>query len=194
MFIIDAITGSITTVKNEMSPNSIVFVVVAVKCSVTGFAGDTIPCVCTLPRVMVCLPAVTHGIDDMGCVEIIQYIKETGQFEFTKRLQISMGECTAIDVDRRHDMLVVGSSDSILTVVDYCDMIPLSTIKLHKWVCEWVITGSTGIKRAQWTSKGEYVAFCSSDNLITLAHPMDGAVKKSYKISEYSTVRPILIS
>ena len=43
-------------------------------------------------------------------------------------------------------------------------------------------------------AKGEYVAFCSSDNLITLAHPMDGAVKKSYKISEYSTVRPILIS
>ena len=130
-----------------------------------------------------------YGIDDMGCVEIIEFNEESKEFAFANRLPISMGECNTIDIDRRHNLLAVGSSDSILTIIDFCEMIPVSSIKLHKCRYQGSVTSSTGIKRARWTFRGGYVAFCSSDNVITLVSPLTGEVKKNYQISEYSTVR-----
>ena len=157
--------------------------------SVMTFAGDSIQPVSMWLLERVVFFTGVYVIDDMGCVEIIEYNEESKEFAFVNRLPISMGECNTIDIDRRHNLLAVGSSDSILTIIDYCEMIPVSSFKIHKLNRSCCMTPSTGIKRARWTSRGDYVAFCSSDSVITLVSPLTGEIKKNYQISEYSTVR-----
>ncbi|KAK8820766.1 WD40 domain-containing protein [Blastocystis sp. ATCC 50177/Nand II] len=164
-----------------MNDRGVVFIIDAITCNITTVksAGNQ-----SVTRNDICWGLdssclyVASGTDDMGCVEIIEFNEESKEFAFANRLPISMGECNTIDIDRRHNLLAVGSSDSILTIIDFCEMIPVSSIKLH----------NTGIKRARWTFRGGYVAFCSSDNVITLVSPLTGEVKKNYQISEYSTV------
>ena len=55
----------------------------------------------------------------------------TNEFVFDKSIQCTMSELTTIDMDRKHHNIAVGSSDSLVSIIDCYEMITLSTLKCH---------------------------------------------------------------
>ena len=123
----------------------------------------------------------------MGCVEVILRTDE-GSYVFDRSFICSMDELTTIDMDRKHHNLAVGSKDSLVTIIDCNEMITLSTLKSHKFKFKFKFKFRTGIQCVRWTANGDYIAVCSSDNMISVLYPVLGDNKVSFPISAYSTV------
>lgn len=82
--------------------------------------------------------------DGVGRVDMIVYNEETRTFQnegyvgeeksdYTQ-MDCHMGECTTIDIDRKHRNIVTGSTDTFISVIDCNEMITLKSFKCHKYL------------------------------------------------------------
>ena len=81
-------------------------------------------------------------VDGVGRVDMIVYNEETRSFQNEgyvreeergyEQMDCHMGECTTIDIDRKHRNIVTGSTDTFISIVDCNEMITLKTFKCHK--------------------------------------------------------------
>lgn len=105
-----------------------------------------------------------------------------------------MGECTTIDIDRKHYNLVTGSTDTFVCVIDCNEMIVINSIKCQKWIFLNQFTRRTGIRCVRWTAEGKNVAICSEDGVIAIVGPTSGTVKCCFEISKDSYVLVLFLS
>ncbi|KAK8829019.1 hypothetical protein WA538_001019, partial [Blastocystis sp. DL] len=124
-----------------------------------------------------CLFVASKG-DGIGRVDMIVYNEEKRVFQNEGFMDCHMGECTTIDIDRKHYNLVTGSTDTFVCVIDCNEMIVINSIKCQK----------TGIRCVRWTAEGKNVAICSEDGVIAIVGPTSGTVKCCFEISKDSYV------
>ncbi|KNB44445.1 wd40 repeat-containing protein [Blastocystis sp. subtype 4] len=119
MYIIDVSNGTYTAIRNNKNASSIVD---QMRC-----VGEWIQRVCLWHR-----KEVSLNLDGVGRVDMIVYNEETRSFQNEGSMDCHMGECTTIDMDRKHRNIVTGSTDTFISIIDCNEMITLKTFKCHK--------------------------------------------------------------
>lgn len=132
VFIIDAVLGDYTTVKNETCPNGNVLQLLGFDSRGLIFVGVWIRRLYLYQQERVCDYWFFKYEDGVGCIEVIMKNQVTNEYEFDRSFQCSMCELTTIDMDRKHHNIAVGSVDSLVTIIDCYEMIAISTLKCQK--------------------------------------------------------------
>lgn len=162
------------------------------------FVGDWIQHVYLQLQKEVSFESVTSDIDGVGRVDMIVYNEETRSFQnegYVEKedgcywqMDCHMGECTTIDIDRKHYNLATGSTDTFVSIIDCNEMITLNAVKCHKFLYEIQLIYRTGVRCVRWTADGKYVAVCSEDGVISILSPISGTIKCCFEISKDSYV------